>query len=95
MLLVLIITKSCFACCFQQGIVPLRQNRPGAGKDRPISDPPISDPPAANEAKSREGESMSAPYHYRRRQTMPEMMLKDDIAKFREARKKKGRYLAS
>lgn len=68
----------------QAGNINFRQHRPGAGKDRPISHPPV-------EMIMEEVPNLP-PRHFRRRQTMPEMMLKEELAKMRP---KGGKYVAS
>lgn len=63
-----------------------RQYRPTASKDRPISHPPALDEMSEEEEKKR-----ASAYHYQRRQTMPEMMLKEELSKFQEMHRRKGR----
>ena len=58
----------------QVGNVHLRQNRPGAGKERPISHPPMMEEEEVAKLPAR---------HFKRRQTMPEMMLKEELTKLR------------
>lgn len=75
------------------GHVPLRPKAAGGSKDRPISHPPapnaMEDPPELNLAHT-----MPAGYMRKRRQTMPEFMLKDDVARARDAveRRERGIY---
>lgn len=63
----------------QAGAGGVRQNRPGAGIHR---DRPISHPPSTNEGEE-DQEPKLPPQHFKRRQTMPEMMLKEELAKMR------------
>ena len=70
----------------QPDAVPLRQKRPGAGRTRPITHPPGM----MDEEESPLAQTMPASYNFGRRQTMPEMMLKQDIEKLREAAQKRG-----
>lgn len=63
--------------CIQAGNVHLRQNRPGAGKDRPISHPPVT------HDEMEDQNPKLPPRNFNRRQSMPEMMLKEELAKMR------------
>lgn len=71
----------------KQGGVQIRHNRPGGAKDmRPISHPSAT---MGEEQQHDLAQTMPAGYNLRRRrQTMPEFMLKDDVMKARESHQK-------
>lgn len=80
----------CIAVIFvQTGGVVLRHSRPGGGKSRHISYPIATN---EEEMEAKDEEDLRSSDRYRnRRQTMPEMMLKEDIAKVR-MRMNKGNF---